>query len=202
MTEECNNGDHLPLLTKIAPELACRSRYCVDECRGEDRCSGAFYFEANCKVCVHDSCCAEMAACSEDAECIQYFLCRDQCGALPSCKDACAIAQPIGAGLNHVREYCLASNCSTACEATARTCGGLGGMQATCKTCMEANCCDEGQACGTSAECAAVYVCIDACGDDTACQDECLETGDEPGIAAYQTLTTCRTTSCATECAE
>jgi hypothetical protein len=200
MLSVCNNAEHRPDLWKIAPDWACRSRYCLAECNASESCSAVFGTEGACQTCVHGSCCAETKACSEDTECIIYAFCRRDCNGDSACETACDSAYWIGGGREWVREYCLASQCSTDCAEPARTCGGFAYSPAGCVTCMDQNCCAEGQACGTSAECAGVHMCIVACGGDTACQDECLAIGAGAAVTLHQQLTTCQTAQCAVEC--
>jgi hypothetical protein len=200
MVSTCNNAAHGPLTAKIAPDWACRSRHCLAECDGTELCTTVFYWsDPECRTCVHDSCCAQTRACSEDAECLLYVLCQSDCDDA-ACREACDHMYSVGAGLDHARAYCMASDCSAACSEPARTCGGFSGMEAPCETCLHNHCCAEGEACGTSAECAAVHICMGACGADTVCQDECVANGTAEGVALYQALTTCQAAQCATYC--
>jgi hypothetical protein len=201
MISQCNNAEHRPYLWKIAPDWACRSRYCLVECQAADYCSAVFGgIHDDCMTCQHDSCCAETRTCSEDVDCIIHALCTRDCDGDAACEVACDLTYWGGGGLNHVREYCLASQCDAECGLPLATCGGFDESVEACGTCMTQSCCGEGWTCGTSAECAGIHICMDACGSDTACQNECLAHGTAAGVTAYQALMSCRSTQCAAQC--
>jgi len=152
-----------------------------DRVHASPYCSVFFYSDGACQPCVQDSCCAESKACSDDSECLLYWMCRRDCGIDAACKVACDATYWMGGGLNWVREYCLASQCATPCSEPARTCGAFDYSPAACASCMDQHCCAEGEACGTSADCAGVHMCMVACGADSACQDECVALGTATG---------------------
>jgi hypothetical protein len=114
MQSVCNNAEHAQLLIKIAPEWACRSRYCLAACNAEPICSTVFYSQGDCQTCTHANCCAETKACSEDVECVQHALCVHACADY-ACQVACDSTYWIGAGLDYARQYCLSSHCTTEC---------------------------------------------------------------------------------------
>ena len=201
MASLCNDGNHLPLLSRLAPDWACRSRHCLAACGGEDTCSTVFYSSGVCQTCVHDNCCAPTKACSDDVECILHSLCKSGCTDT-DCRTACDHVYWMGGGLDHVREYCLASDCSLFCGVAARSCGGFQHKDTTCTSCMDESCCTEGEACGTSAECAAIHVCVGACGAEVACREACLASGTAAGLTLHQALATCQSSQCGDACGE
>jgi hypothetical protein len=203
MVSLCNDAEHTAYLTKVAPQWACRSRYCVAECETVDSCSAVFVYEPPCSTCLHDSCCAENRACSEDVECIEYMICRAQCGANDhACRDDCRARHWKGGGRDSVRVNCMNSRCQTECGLAARGCGRLEHDSTTCLSCNDLHCCTEAEACGTNADCAGVFLCMTACHGDAACEATCRLLGVPSGVALYDQLATCRAASCASECPE
>lgn len=74
------------------------------------------------------------------------------------------------------------------------------GYQASCSTCLAAECCAEAKACGNSADCKAFAQCYAGCkldgGAVGSCQSTCLA-GKDAGLAAvYNPFNTCGGTKC------
>lgn len=90
---------------------------------------------------------------------------------------------------------------------TRTTCGGvpvLGpqgkSVDAKCLACTDTKCCAEGTACGANAECKAMRDCYVGCNRESKCLDACIAAhpdGDKADLA----FSTCRRTSCASDCA-
>lgn len=202
MLSRCNDDWHKQLQVKIVPDWACRNRYCFAECEAAaDDCSTAFGW-SKCGPCVHDKCCTETKACSDDVDCLLHAFCRMHCPD-SECMAACDSAHWIGGGLDWVWNYCLNRSCP-GCRFVPlpmkAICGGFTGMTGTCQACMDKSCCAEGEACGTNAACAGVHMCVEACGADASCKSKCMVMGAPEGVSLLETLSVCQSTNCASEC--
>jgi hypothetical protein len=74
------------------------------------------------------------------------------------------------------------------------------GFSTECATCLESNCCDEGETCGGITECAELTACAVACpstanGPEPSCLQDCL-VGREAGRGAYNNVVTCLAANC------
>ena len=140
--------------------------------------------------------CAEARTkCSDDAECNGLRTCLEACtdAADPgACKTACSDAHPFGAAAyNTYLVYCACKACDDACS-TDTTCAAY----PKCGMALGASACT---ACGESACCAE----MSACGQDGHCY-RCTKNPETPGCESnelYRRLNSCRSTSCATQCA-
>jgi polyhydroxybutyrate depolymerase len=198
--DACTRDEHYAGRLAFAPLVACHSRYCGDLCAYGTQPCGYFWFPLTCQTCVHDNCCAEFKACSDDAACLEHAFCSEPCAGDPTCLAECDALYWAGGGPDHTRLYCQASKCATACAVTPASCGGLPTGAAACDTCLEQQCCAEGEACGTDPECASVAICERACGGDAGCRRLCQELGTTAGVARHRTRASCLGTRCAAEC--
>lgn len=155
--------------------------------------------------------------CTDDAQCDGLRTCLAKCtqdggdaGASSTCKTACSTQFPFGAApYNTLLVFCACNACDDACSGDT-TCAALPkcGMTLTpppastpsaapvatdsaaaarCNSCGESACCSE----------------MSACGQDGHCY-RCTKNPETPGCDTnelYQRLNSCRSTSCATQCA-
>lgn len=71
-----------------------------------------------CGVCIGQKCCAQVTACSKDADCVALDGCLQNCpqgAAGQSCADSCYTAHPTGAKVSDTIDACAATNCKAAC---------------------------------------------------------------------------------------
>ncbi|MBN1773741.1 MAG: hypothetical protein JXB32_20940 [Deltaproteobacteria bacterium] len=200
MLRECNDTEHFGYSIRLAPDWACRNRYCNAECDEEGDCSVVMGYTATCADCVRENCCAEISAWNNDAEAIVFAYCLSSCGMIASCRTNCFARYWRGGGLCWVQDNCIRGSCAAECGMGPATCGDLPYGDYTCTACMHSHCCAEAEACGTSVECAGVFLCLAGCAGDIACHDNCRRLGRPEGVALYDVEATCRVEHCVTQC--
>jgi hypothetical protein len=170
------------LATGIFALAACASLLGVEELPRRDptvgRCGAFRYADAACADCMDGAvdgvgCCAEAAACREDAGCAAYFDCVSPCRADDAgCRAACAQQSPEAlASGGRARKL---SACRTrACTGVCTDCGALvDPWGPDCASCVAASCCDEATACAQTS-CAGVADCVLHC-TSPYCADACI----------------------------
>ena len=65
---------------------------------------------------------------------------------------------------------------------------------------MRESCCAEEEACGTSADCQAAFLCLAGCRGDTACHENCRRLASPAGLVLYDAEAACRAANCAAWC--
>ena len=100
-----------------------------------------------------------------------------------------------------MRESCQVNNCAIPCSHGGDTCGTLDYRTGPCRTCAHTSCCAETGPCASDAECAGLHLCAMSCAGDAGCVADCLATASPEALTLFETLDTCRSSNCATECA-
>jgi hypothetical protein len=70
-----------------------------------------------------------------------------------------------------------------------------------CQSCMDSMCCNEGVACASDPDCQSLIGCLQQCGTDTNCEDECAEIYSD-AVQEYNDLGDCLTNDCDTPCGQ
>jgi hypothetical protein len=123
-----------------------------------------------CEACQNEKCCITGGNCAADPECIAMLTCKARGGG-----SACNAQHPDGIWNFSGLAICLQNSCASECGVAQAKCGGIQPTPASCTDEIQAACCKETAACGTSDACLAfVYQCIDQnqC-TDMACYDDC-----------------------------
>lgn len=68
-----------------------------------------------CDVCLADSCCSELSACTNDPNCVQFYQCAKDCQS-NECVSGCQSSYPDGASMFQSLESCGTSYCSSTCN--------------------------------------------------------------------------------------
>lgn len=143
-----------------------------------------------CQACMHESCCATLAACDVGTPCGRLATCVLRCAANDTaCTDQCINTEPTGVlGLDAV-SACYDTNCRTnpACETN--VCGTkIVISDAACGACLSEKCCGSWEPCAKDAACGA---CLTAEPRPLSCDDDAL----------YLAASECFLEACGTACA-
>ncbi|MFO0548378.1 MAG: hypothetical protein U0271_08330 [Polyangiaceae bacterium] len=181
---------------------ACQVDNCHDECFTGTCAGPATIGSVACAACLSGSCCDQGLACGTTATCAYATVpCVLACaGGDPACVGACLADAGPAAPIAGAYFVCAAAECNAECfPALTFACGNAFALEdATCKTCLETDCCTAGTTCGEDAECFALMTCVEGCADET-CAQSCK--AQHPAASAkYAELDTCRTTTCASAC--
>ncbi len=210
---------HAAGMTKLGTFLSCLDTSCRTDCGGpppEDPrggggggvCGGVTSGDAACDACLGTTCCGDVTACIDDADCRDFMSCLEGCGDT-KCENACQATHPAGAAELGALSTCVSDNCA-ACgggsappppppppPGTPASCGLSSGLS-TCDACINTACCTQSSACVGDADCVAFLDCLNACGDEV-CANACAAS-HASGAAKLGDVVTCLDSSCSASC--
>ena len=120
-------------------------------------------YQISCQECYNQvtwnegTCVGTIEACFNNSQCRQLVDCLNNCSTT-ACQSQCFTDYPNGATMYSNIFDCICTACDSECgnDSMCNSSGGCGfeSSDATCNTCLEANCCDEGAACAQDQACA------------------------------------------------
>jgi hypothetical protein len=200
---------------------------CPAECDGEWQCSGSQGGTgggpatscdqsgdcgscASCAITSSD-CGPQMSQCQANPECFSIVQCVSGCGVNADCVQGCAAESPGGAADFEPLATCVMCDaCPSDCSAEAWDCGGGSsgssgsGGGSDCASCVLSisvnQCAAEFEACATDAACTEIVACVEQCGVNVDCAQQCA--AQHPaGLAAFEPLAACSVCdACPMEC--
>ncbi len=207
--EDCLTA-HVDGAAMWGSSIGCMATHCSTECAAIfpdlAPCGGLAMTSTAvaCGPCVDTNCCDELIALGTDYEWWARMYCDGACNeGDEDCHSACVKAHPKGLALDIWAGSCIGTNCATECEIDPPpVCGNsyYEDVTADCPVCIEANCCDEENACWSSLDCAQSLVCRMVCEEETTCLANC-DTEFATGAALADAAITCGEDHCESECA-
>lgn len=120
----------------------------------------------SCTSCDFTSCNSEYCACYDDADCGTVATCIKACAANDtSCDYGCFVGHTTGISEAAVLEDCASRQCATGCNVTLEL--------TSCESCMFTMAMSDVDACLTTSDCAAYFLCLTSCGSDPTCPSTC-----------------------------
>lgn len=156
---------------------------------------------AECRACLAESCCGEVAACRGDAACAAALACVAACATSddPACVTRCEADDAPTRALVAQALACRVRACAAPCGEVAR-CGRPPGPADACASCVEGACCAEALDYWGNADARELAPCLAACdADDVACHERCAS-ARPAGHARTAALRACAASSCAAGC--
>ena len=165
-----------------------------------------------CNSCLFQGCSGQHAVCQGNSECIAIYQCATKTGCDQACVNECFNAHPSGQKEYTALYTCdqdrTCSSCQTECNATQCPAPVDAGpvdsgtedaiAPVSCSGCTSSKCSGATAACAPGTDCDQYSQCIILC-SDASCADTC-GVAHPQGKAASESLASCTTSQCATEC--
>lgn len=71
--------------------------------------------DPTCVACIQKHCCAELAACQSEPDCVAIDTCENNCGHTTTCNNNCMNAHPTGQPLAQAFVDCVTNQCAVDC---------------------------------------------------------------------------------------
>ncbi len=156
-----------------------------------------FAANANCVDCVHTKCCSAMQVCADEPECVALRVCGGKLGCQSGpCWHQCQADHAEGRAAHQVFVACLVHECPSACGHVPFC--GVSILDATCNTCMQANCCEELFTASQDVDFWKFALCWSEC-TTTACVSQCW-TDHPAGVAKHLGYGACAGQMCPGPC--
>ena len=129
-----------------------------------------------CEVCAEAQCCDVMQEAATTEDTWLWAACGVGCAnGDTECQRQCRQQHRLGNTLYYVEYACAGTECTSECSAyNLGACGNIESMNAACNVCMQASCCAEYTALGTSVAGMAYIDCINDCVNQADCQTQCI----------------------------
>jgi hypothetical protein len=183
----------------------CLDIQCTAECQtllgGYDPCgpwSVSTDAQDPCELCAEAQCCDIIQETGTTEDTWLWVACYYGCAdGDAECQRQCGQQHRLGEALYYTRYGCFGTECNAECSALGLgPCGNILSVNSTCNTCMQASCCAEYTALGTSVVGMAALDCINGCANQGDCQTQCLVDWPE-GYVLLELSTTCMYEHCA-----